>query len=252
MERLNVKLLIIVLSGLVALATGLYAHRQFDSLIAARSFVVAAADIPPCTIITRKMLTTREFPASLEREPVYRDMEEVIGKITTINLPAGALIYTAYAVPPAHFRLAEDERNVVVSFPVRPEKAVGGQVRRGHIIILYRIALAQSTPRETDPAALLARRGAEVEVLADNLRVVDVRSSQGEPAGTERPAGTTQEERQAAGRPGGAPVTIITVEAPPAVAQEIVRLQGETKERYDLWVALAPAAQSQVSGEERR
>ncbi len=241
--RRHALVLVSLVCLLVSGAVGVFARHEFGRLVATTSLVVAGAEIPAYTLITPELLTTREMARTLEQEPVYRRVEEVAGKISTGFIQAGALIYTSQAVAPAAFRLTDDERLEVVSFPVKPERAAGGQVRVGHRINIYRIALAVGPGKpDASPEELLSQRSAAVEVLARDVPVVDVRSTQGEPAGelVGRSHGQSQMEQQAAAAPRYVPMSIITVAVPPAVAMDLVRLMGETRGRYELWVTLAP------------
>ena len=180
----------------VALVTALgaawVAESQYETLIATTELVVPAVDIPPYTLVAPALLTTRSVPAPLANEPVYHTAADVAGKIARVPLAAGRLIYADQAVSPARFRYTDDERLEVLSFPVAPEQAVGGQIKAGMRINLYRVALPNGslalpgnlnavapltpTPRPTAPAV-------RVELLAGSVPVVDVRASGGAATG---------------------------------------------------------------------
>ncbi|RME46824.1 MAG: hypothetical protein D6796_08500, partial [Caldilineae bacterium] len=135
---------IALFSALAALVAGLFARRAFDRLVTTRRFPVAAVPIEPYTIIRPEMLELRELPRPLEKEPIYLSIEEAAGKMSTLRIPAGALLYRDFAVRPAEFRYVDDPNLAVVSFPVAPEKAVGGQVRIGQRVDIWRIARAEA------------------------------------------------------------------------------------------------------------
>jgi len=225
---------------------GLYARARFERLVATRQIPVAAVEIPPYTLISGEMVTLREMPKTLQGESIYLSREMVVGKMSTIPIPKGALFYEEFALPPSEFRYVEDEYLEIISFPVDPAKAVGGQVRPFQRINIYRIA--RGTIDHGAPAeAVIAQAGAAVELLAEEVLVVDVRSTRGEPAGVSPEGSPSQLERQAATGTRVAPLSILTVAVEPYVAGEITRLMGETQGQYDLWVSLAPLAKRETT-----
>lgn len=229
-----------------AAAIGLYARARFERLVATRQIPVAAEDIPPYTLISEEMVTLREMPKTLQFEPIHLSRETLLGKMSTIPIPRGALFYEEFAVPPSEFRYVEDEYLEIISFPVDPAKAVGGQVRPFQRINVYRIARGM-IDHGAPPEAVIAQAGAAVEVLAEDVLVVDVRSTRGEPAGVSPEGNPSQLERQAATGTQVLPLSILTVAVEPQVAGEITRLMGETQGQYDLWVSLAPLAKRETT-----
>jgi len=230
-------------SGLLALlVAGIVfrlAYTNYNRLVATRLIVVAAEEIPPYTIIAPSHLTTKAMPRALEREGIYLSPDEVVGKITVSHVPAGALIYRSQAVPPERFRYVRDPTLEIVSIPVDPTRAVGGQLRIGQVVNVYRAARGRETPGEATPAALLEARGAEVELLAV-APVVDVRSGRGEPVGVGAKA-PSQMEREARPRGNERPLQIVTLAVRPEVAEELIRLAVEQEgQSYELWLSLAP------------
>lgn len=225
---------------------GLYARARFERLVATRHIPVAAVEIPPYTLISGEMVTLREMPRTLQFESIYLSPEMVVGKMSTIPIPRGALFYEEFALPPSEFRYVEDEYLEIISFPVDPAKAVGGQVRPFQRINIYRIA--RGTIDHGAPAeVVIAQAGAAVEVLAEDVLVVDVRSTRGEPAGVSPEGNPSQLEREAAMGTRVLPLSILTVAVEPQVAGEITRLMGETQGQYDLWVSLAPLAKRETT-----
>lgn len=232
----RILLAILVLSLIVAGVTGYYGREQLSSAGPTLPLVTALRPIPPSTLITTEMLAVRDMPEPLRHEPVFLTVGEVVGKMTAGPIPAGSLIYRELAVPVESFRLTADPSLEVVSFPARPEKALGGQLRPGQRINVYRVAIG-SSPMALSPEQALAAQGAEAELLAARLAVVDVRTGQGESPTSDA---TTAEERSRS-----APPTIITVAVTPEVAREIIALVGETRGSYDFWVTLAPVAEGE-------
>jgi hypothetical protein len=187
---------------------------------------------------------------------VYRDLSELSGKITTITLKPEQLVYRDQLVPLKQFRYTDDERLEIVSFPIKPEQAVGGQIKQGQRINLYRIVL-QATPNQAvtsspDPKVWLAAPGAGIEVLEQDVLVVDVRSTQGSPivsppkVQSKTSEVTTYETADTSSSSTNRPLTILTVAVAPDVAKDILRLAGESQiaSRYLFWVSLAPIVKS--------
>jgi hypothetical protein len=165
--------LIGLISLLVALAVGWFAETQYQALVATTELIVPAVEIPPYTIVVPQMFKTRAFPAPMANEPVYRELSEVSGRITTITLKPDQLIYSDQLVSPRQFRYSDDERLEVISFPIKPEQAVGGQIKTGQRINIYRLVL-QTAPNpgvaaSPDPKVWLAAPGAGVELLQSEI-----------------------------------------------------------------------------------
>lgn len=215
-----------------------YASRSFDRLVATRPLVVAAIPLPPYTIITEDMLVMRELPRVLEAEAIYLEPADVVGRITTGPIPAGALLYRAQVVAPAQFRLAPPELEVV-SIPVDPARAVGGQIEIGHVVNIYRVALERNTLGENSLQALLENKGAAAELLV-TAPVVDVRDSRGLPTNDQQAASQIEREGQVA--PENRPLQIVTLAVPAGLVQPLVELAVEQSGgEYELWLSLAPA-----------
>lgn len=224
---------------LLAVGSGYYAYTFMSKLVMTAEVFVPAVPIPAYTILTPDLLVTKEIPRPLLDEPIYHSARELVGRITTVPLEPGMLIYHPFAVSQADFRLVNDPGLEVVSFPVDPSRAVGGQVQVGHRIHVYR-AVSQGLPedaREMTPDELLELDLAAVEVLAEDVQVVDVRSSQGQSVQAPLP---DSEGAMPGSRAQNIPLQIITVAAPHEQAAEIVRLVTEGRAQVALWVSLAP------------
>ena len=249
-------LLIAFVSFIVALGVGWFAETQYQQLVATTELIVPAVEIPPYTVVAPGMFKVRSFPAPMAQEPVYRDLSELSGKIATITLKPDQLVYRDQLVPLKQFRYTDDERLEIVSFPIKPEQAVGGQIKQGQRINLYRIVL-QATPNQSvvsspDPKVWLAAPGAGIEVLEQDVLVVDVRSTQGSPivsppkVQSKTSEVTTYETADTSSSSTNRPLTILTVAVAPDVAKDILRLAGESQiaSRYLFWVSLSPIVKS--------
>ena len=245
-----------LISLLVALGVAWFAETQYQALVATTELVVPAVEIPPYTIVVPQMFKTRSFPAPMANEPVYRALADVTGRITTMTLKPDQLVYSHQLVPPRQFRYSDDERLEVISFPIKPEQAVGGQIKTGERINIYRLVL-QTAPNPSvatspDPKVWLATPGAGVELLQSDILVVDVRSTQGAPlVAAPKVQSSTGDGLSSQTADAGAantvrPLTILTIAVPPEVAKDVLRLAGESQvaSRYLLWVSLAPIVKS--------
>lgn len=241
----------LLLIATVALASGgatfAYVSQAAERLIVTTPVVVPAAVIPPYAMISADDLTTKDVPRSLLSEPIYTEASQLIGKVSTVPLLPGSLIYHHFAVPAADFRLAADPALEVIAFPVSVPAAVGGEVRAGQLINIYRavvspsIASAVSQALISEGAAwdiqqLLDTQAAAAELLAGDVLVVAVQSGQGRRVGPDEAAASDERDR----RDRQLPVEVITVAVPPDVAREIVRLVAEAQAHVQLWVSLAP------------
>ena len=254
--RNRLALLITIVSLVVALIVGWFAETQYQELVATTELIVPAVEIPPYTVVSPAMFKVRSFPAPMSNEPVYRDLSELSGKITAITLKPEQLVYRDQLVPLSQFRYSDDERLEVVSFPIKPEQAVGGQIKIGQRINIYRIVLQpapnQSVVGSPDPKVWLAAPGAGIEIMESDVLVVDVRSTQGSPIASAprvQSSGsdvTTYQTTDTSTSSTNRPLTILTVVVAPDVAKDILRLAGESQiaSRYLLWVSLAPIAKS--------
>jgi hypothetical protein len=250
--RARYAFVIAFISLLVALAAGWFAETEYQAVVATTELVVPAVEIPADTVVSAEMFKTRSFPAPMADEDVYVTLEQVAGKITTATLEPDELVYHKQLVSVSAFRYTDDERLEIVSFPIKPEQAVGGQIKPGQHINIYRIVL-QSPPNQTamaspDPNAWLAEPGAAVQVLEPNVLVADVRSTQGSPIAAAPAVAspgsdlTSYQASQSSSAASSRPLTILTVAVPPEVAKDILRLVGESQiaSRYLLWVSLSP------------
>ena len=260
MKKQNKWLLIVgLLSLLAAAGGGLYAYRFYDSLVTTATAVTVARAVPPYTALTPDLLVERDVPRGILQEPIYRTAEELAGRITTTGLYPDQLIYRHQAVPASEFRYAEDPALEVVSFPVDPERAVGGQIQIGHRVNVYRVRIVPAggkvdrrvtavRPTTEDTVVIpIGGKGAEAKVLAEGIPVVDVRAKQGEPAN--RATAPSQIEQSVRPEPGK-PLQILTVAVDHETALSLVELAVEEQGEFEIWVSLAPLVEPEERGDD--
>jgi len=241
MEKKNRTWLIVSALLAIAAAAGVfyYAYTTYDRLVATTEVIVTAEEIEPYTVITADHLQVKEMPRAILNEDVYVAARELVGRISISHIPAGALIYRPLAVPQARFRYVSDPELEVISIPVDPARAVGGQIKIGHVVNVYRAARSTRRPEASDPAAVLSREGAAVELLT-SAPVVDVRSNRGDTVRGQAASSQTEREAQTS-----SPVLeIVTLAVAPDSAEDLVRLAVEQESDYELWLSLAPASAS--------
>jgi Flp pilus assembly protein CpaB len=247
--------IVTLIIGLLSLASGAlagtYAYHQYNRLVVTADIVVPAVPVPPYTRITSDLLKVRQVPRPLLQEPVYQTADQLVGKISTVPLIPDEPVYLAYAVSLSQFRLSSDPQLEVVSFPVDPAQAVGGQVRAGSRVNIYRAAVRRPSEAAASSTQVISTTLSAVQVLASYVHVVDVRGGRGEPVqalGTTRDVATTttgDASRTSSSGPSQqqqVPVQIVTVAVPPEVASQIVGLAAEQKAGVQLWVSLAPVS----------
>lgn len=101
------------------------------------NLVVPVKEIAPYSVITPDMVQVRAFPEAMLQAQVYRSVDEVIGNLTTTTLVPEQLIYVHQLAAPQQLRLTGDDEFEVVSFPIKPEQAVGAQLRNGQRVNVY-------------------------------------------------------------------------------------------------------------------
>ena len=238
----RVSIAVLAMSLVAALSTGYLLLTNSEALITTRPFVVASQAIPAYAVISRDLLTERQLPATLIEEPIFVSPDELLGLITTVPIPAQTVIYRHFAVPIQAFHLSPDPTLEIVSFPVDTTKAVGGRVRPGHRINLYRVK-AQKVPETIDVEQALRMKGAGVELLAAAIPVVDARGARGEDVFAVQGTNPDDDSHPAS---RAVAVSILTVSVPPDVAKEVIRLVGEREAGYELWVTLAPVPEAEL------
>jgi len=245
--------LISALVGLLALIGALLVARlvarQVQAQVISAPVVVARHVILPQTLISADMLTTREFPRAITSAPIYRDPQELVGLVARVEIVPDAPIFKSYAVSAQEARFSADAQAVAVALKLDTPRAVGGLIAPGQRVDVWRIAKAQP-PRDLDAQTLLALRGAGVELIARDLRVLAVRASQGGQVAQPPALGLAGGGESAAvptTSPASGTISVVTVEASQALAPALVQLMGELGNVYDLWLTLSPLVRDEAA-----
>jgi Flp pilus assembly protein CpaB len=166
---------------LIAIAAGIYGRNAYLKEVSTYQIPVPIQDIPPYTVLNESMFQMRDMPRTFESLPYDQTLAELEGQISVVKLPIGLPVAKVSAVLPAQFRLA-DAAFEVVSIPVEPVSAVGGQIRIGQRVNLYRMIAEKESGTEQSVAEPMPGKNAQVELVEGRVLVVDVRTSQGAPA----------------------------------------------------------------------
>jgi hypothetical protein len=219
--------------GLVALVLALGAG--FYGRNAHLKEVSTVLPIAPYTMLSPDLFSLREVPRAMQTLPYFQNPEEMSGLISTVQLPAGLPVAKSLAVMPESFRLADVEFEVV-SIPVEPVSAVGGQIHIGQRVNLYQMMDGESEPAATDKSK--SEQRLQVKQIAAGILIVDVRSSQGLAADS-----LQDQEQESASLSGSQQVEqtqILTLALPPDQVQEVLRAVAIAKKQGGLiWTTLA-------------
>jgi len=135
----TVQFIIGVIAVVVALGAGFYGRNLYLKEVSTYQVPVPINAIPAYAILDADMFQMREMPRTMASLPYYQSTQDLEGKISTVSLPAELPVAQANAVPVTQFRLA-DAAYEVLSIPVEPVSAVGGQIRIGEHVNLYQSA----------------------------------------------------------------------------------------------------------------
>lgn len=248
--RRSVQLILGLITILVAAGAGFYGRNAYLYQVSTLTLPVPRQDIPPYTVLTADLFEMREFPRAMQSMPYYQALDDLPGKISTTILLAGLPVAEELAIPVGEFRLAGAAFEVL-SIPIKPVSAVGGQVRIGDRINLYRLLVAEvqaCTDPEQCPQSstlqsqdLVKARAGKVELVVGAVLVVDVRSSRGDEAGpgqseinSEAGSITPQESEERE------QTQILTLAVLPGQVKAILEAVAEEEDAGGLlWVSLA-------------
>lgn len=232
-------ILIALLAAVAAVVVGWYVQRTFASMVTTTEIVTPAVPIPAGALIRPDMLETKVVPKPLLEEDIYVRAQELAGRVAITPLQPGMVIYRSFVVPAKEYRLTDDPTLEVVSFPVDPAKAVGGQLQPGNRVDIWRLAAARPTATN-DASELAAQTFATATLLVENVPVVDVRAGSGQAYARQpqaMPGDTSQDQQQTS---SGLALQILTVAVPREAAEVILSLVAEQRAGMQLWVTLAP------------
>jgi len=220
----------------LALGAGFYGRNAYLKEVSTVQIAVPIQPIPPYTLLSPDLFSLREVPRAMQTLPYFQNPEEMSGLISTVQLPAGLPVAKSLAVMPESFRLADNDFEIV-SIPVEPVSAVGGQIHIGQRVNLYQmIDQDESETAATDKSK--SEQRLQVKQIAAGILIVDVRSSQGLAADSLQDQG--QESASLSGSQQVEQTQILTLALPPDQVQEVLRAVATAKKQGGLlWTTLA-------------
>lgn len=219
----------------LALGAGFYGRNAYLKEVSTIQIAVPVQPIAPYTLLSPDLFSLREVPRAMQTLPYFQNPEEMNGLISTVQLPAGLPVAKSLAVTPENFRLADIDFEVV-SIPVEPVSAVGGQIHIGQRVNLYQMMDGESETTVSDKSKSEERL--QVNQIAAGILVVDVRSSQGLAADSLQDQ--DQESASLSGSQQVEQTQILTLALPPDQVQEVLRAVATAKKQGGLlWTTLA-------------
>jgi len=219
----------------LALGTGFYGRNLYLKEVSTYQVPLPINAIPAYTILRADQFQMREMPRTMESLPYYQSIQTLDGMISAFPLPAGLPIAQVNAVPVAQFRLA-DAAYEVLSIPVEPVSAVGGQIRIGEHVNLYQV-----TPEKVDPGnsdiPVNNQPGFKVNLIAGSILIVDVRNAQGVAADSGQ---NNEGSSTFSSSPQTEQVQILTLAVKPEAVSDILNAVANAKKQGGLlWTTLA-------------
>jgi hypothetical protein len=209
----------------VAFVAAYFFQQAYKSGVEYRALPVPVREIAPYTILTEEMFVLKDFPSALTGGYAAA-VGQLAGRLSNSRIPAALPVPLVLVSSPESFRLADPSLEIL-SIPIDPKAAIGGQVRAGERINLYRII---------PPDAVFIPLGADkpildsVTLVAENIPVVMVLGDNGASAG-----------QSESGRIVSARVLILSVTEQERDA--ILNLMAEINGGAMMWITLAPIAE---------
>jgi hypothetical protein len=198
-------------------------QQSYQSGVEYQSLPVPIAEIAPYTVLDVKMFEMKDFPRALGGAYATA-LSQLSGKIANSVIPAGLPIPLTLVNTTEESHLA-DPKLEVLSIPITPPSAVGGLVRAGERINIYRIIPPGA---QVIPIGSIDPISESVTLIAENVLVVQVLAGDSSQAGV-----------NSAGKMVQASVLVL------AVTQDqldpILNLMAEIKGSAMMWITLAPA-----------
>lgn len=224
-----------LIAVVVAIGAGFYGRNLYLKEVSTYQVPVPISVIPAYSVLNADMFQMREMPRTMESLPYFQSIQSLGEKISTVPLPAGLPVAQVNAVPIAQFRLA-DAAYEVLSIPVEPVSAVGGQIRIGERVNLYQVLPEKIVPENTN-ISTNDQPTYNVELIAKSILVVDVRNAQGVAAESNQ---KREDNSALGGSPQNEQVQILTLAVKPEIVDLILNAVAVSKKQGGLlWTTLA-------------
>jgi hypothetical protein len=187
-----------------------------------QSMPVPVTQIVPYTVLNDKMFVMKDFPRALTGG-YATSLSQLSGRMANSVIPAGLPVPLTLVNSAAEYRLADPSLEVV-SIPITPPSAVGGLVRAGERINIYRLIPPGA---QVIPIGSTVAISEPVTLIAEDIPVVMVLGDDSSPAGL-----------TSTGHLVTAHVLVLAVN--PEELDAILNLMAEIKQAAIMWVTLAP------------
>jgi len=211
---------IILLGGAFILA--FVFQQSYRTGVEYQSLPVPISDIAPYTMLDNKMFAMKDFPRALGGG-YATTLSQLSGQMANSVIPAGLPIPLVLVNTTEESRLADPSLEVL-SIPITPPSAVGGLVRAGERVNIYRIIPPGA---EVIPLGSTIPISEPVTLIAENVLVVKVLGDDGSQAGT-----------TSSGKIVQAKVLVLAVTKDQL--DPILNLMAETKGPSMMWITLSP------------
>jgi Flp pilus assembly protein CpaB len=236
--------LVNILLGVVAVASGLaiaYSYyANYSRNIEVQQLPVPMNDIAPYSLLTADMFQMKEFPRALVTG-YATDTAALAGRVSLSILPAGYPVPVRMAADSNSFRVAPPGKTMI-SIPVTPSIAVGGELAPGMKVDIYRLVPPAQTNSVTGSAAKDGDASPQpiVQKIASGVTVKTIYGDQG--LAGKANASASNGPLGASSASSDAPARILVLVLMPSEAEAVLSLMAETKRDALLWIALTPLA----------
>ncbi|MBN2084853.1 MAG: hypothetical protein JW748_06470 [Anaerolineales bacterium] len=206
----------------VAFVAAYFFQQAYKSGVEYRALPVPVQEIPPYTMLTEEMFEWKDFPSALIGG-YASTLSQLTGRMANSRIPAGLPIPLVLISSPEDYRLADPSLEVL-SIPVSAPSAIGGQIREGDNVNIYRLLT---------PGSLFIPLGGKdpimdsVTLVAENIPVVMVIGDSG------RSSSSSSGVQEVSAR-------ILILAVTDGQRDAILTLMGELNSGAIMWVTLAP------------
>jgi hypothetical protein len=211
-----------ILLLVVAFILAFVFQQSYRTGVEYQSLPVPIMEISPYTVLNNKMFEMKDFPRALAGG-YATNLSQLSGRMANSLIPAGLPVPLVLVSSAGEYRLADPSLEVV-SIPITPPSAIGGQVRAGERINIYRLIPPGAN---VIPIGSTQPINEPVTLIAKNIPVVMVLGDDGSPAGL-----------TSTGHLTAAHVLVLAVSREELDA--ILNLMAETKQSAIMWITLAP------------
>jgi hypothetical protein len=225
MARRIFEVVVGILLLVVAFVLAFFFQQTYKQGVEYKSLPVPVTEIPPYSILTETMFVMKDFPSALTGG-YAESLAQLTGRISNSRIPAGLPIPLVLVSTSENFRFADPSLEVL-SIPITPPAAVGGQVRVGARVNIYRLI---PPGEKVIPTGSKDPISESITLIAENIPVVMVLGEDGGPAGLSETGRVV-------------PAHVLVLAVTPEQRDAILNLMAEVQDRALMWVTLTPIAE---------